>query len=97
LEVRPAPEVASELRHLDSGEQEVISLALAIGAESVLLDERKGRHAARAHGLAVAGTLGIIQRAARDGLVELTDALRRLEATNVRISRRVLNRVKSEP
>jgi predicted nucleic acid-binding protein len=60
----------------------------------VLLDEHKGRHAARATGLTVTGTLAVIQRAAREGLS--ADALMRLQATNFRVSQRLLNRVRSE-
>ena len=46
LEVRPSPEIDPALPHLDSGEREVIALALLPKADSVLLDERKGRQAA---------------------------------------------------
>jgi hypothetical protein len=42
LEVRPSPEIDPVLGQLDSGERDVIALALLIGADSVLLDERKG-------------------------------------------------------
>jgi predicted nucleic acid-binding protein len=55
LEVRPSPEIDPALRHLDAGEREAIALALSIGADSVLLDERKGRQAAREQGLRVSG------------------------------------------
>src|SRR5438093_712328 len=43
LEVRPSPEIDPAPRQLDSGEREVITLALSTKADSVLLDERKGR------------------------------------------------------
>lgn len=97
LEVRVAPQIDAALRHLDSGEREAIALAVAVRAESVLLDERKGREAARAMDLAVAGTLGLIQRAAQAGLLDVVDALDRLQATNFRASQRVLNRVRPGP
>jgi predicted nucleic acid-binding protein len=84
LEVRPSPEIDPALRQLDSGEQEVITLPLATKADSVLLDEKKGRQAARERGLGVSGTLGVIRLAADQGLVTLTDALDRLEKTNFR-------------
>lgn len=96
LEVCPSPEVDPALRHLDSGEREVISLALVTNADSVLLDERKGRRAARAKGLAVAGTLAVIRRAAQGGLLDLADALRRLEATSFRVSPRLLTGMGSD-
>jgi predicted nucleic acid-binding protein len=69
LKVRPSPEIDPAVRQLDSGEREVIALALSIGADSVLLDERKGRRAARKCGLRVSGTLGVIRLAADEGLI----------------------------
>lgn len=90
LEVRSSPEIAPALRHLDAGERETISLAVSVGADLVLLDERKGRQAAREQGLRVAGTLGVIRLAADRNLVTLADALDRLEKTNFRASPRLL-------
>ena len=94
LEVRASPEIAPTLRHLDAGEREAISLALSIGADSVLLDERKGRQAAREQGLRVSGTLGLIRLAADQKLIALKDALDRLAKTNFRGSPRLLNSVR---
>lgn len=45
---------------LDRGEREVLSLALEIGAYRVIVDERPARRAARALGLPVIGTLGVL-------------------------------------
>jgi len=91
LEVRPSPEIDATLRQLDSGERDVIALALSTKADSVLLDERKGRQAARERGLRVSGTLGVIRRAADQGLITLTDALDRLEKTNFRATPKLFN------
>ncbi len=41
LAVQSSPDISPALRHLDAGEREAIALALAIGADLVLLDERK--------------------------------------------------------
>lgn len=95
LEVRSAPEGPSSLRHLGSGEREAISLAVSVGADLVLLDERKGRDAAEQHGLQVSGTLGLIGLAAGRNLVTLEDALNRLEKTNFRASPRLLKNVRA--
>jgi predicted nucleic acid-binding protein len=95
LEVRSAPEGPSSLRHLGSGEREAISLAVSVGADLVLLDERKGRDAAEQHGLQVSGTLGLIGLAAERNLVTLEDALNRLEKTNFRASPRLLKNVRA--
>lgn len=90
LEVRPAPDVPVTIAHLDSGEREAIALALAIGTEFVLLDERKGRQAAKEQGLRAFGTLAVLGIAAERKLVALDDALDRLQKTNFRMSPRLL-------
>lgn len=50
-------------RDLDRGEAETIALALELGADLVLLDERDGRFAAQRFGLHVVGVLGILLEA----------------------------------
>lgn len=57
----------------------------------MLLDERKGREAARQQALRVSGTLGVIRLASDQNLITLRDALDRLEKTNFRMSPRLLN------
>ena len=52
---------------LGDGEQEAIALAVAIGAEAVLIDERAGRRVAEEVGLRVIGTLGLLLEAKRAG------------------------------
>ncbi len=94
LEVRPAPDVPVTIAHLDSGEREAIALALAVGTEFVLLDERKGRQAAKEHGLQAYGTLGVIGLAVERELVVLEDALACLQKTNFRASPRLLKAVR---
>lgn len=54
---------------LDRGEAEVIQLALEQGIELVCIDESKGRRAARAAGLQVLGSLGLVARAKVLGLI----------------------------
>ena len=50
-------------RDLDCGEAETIALALQLGADLVLLDEKEGRHAAQRLGLQVVGVVGILLEA----------------------------------
>ena len=90
LEVRSVPEVPAALKHLDSGEREAIALAQYVDARFVLLDERKGRQAAKGQGLQLSGTLGVIGLAVERKLVGLEDALDRLQKTNFRVSPRVV-------
>ena len=96
LEVRPSGEIDATPRLLDSGEREVIALALSTKADSVLLDERKGRQVAREQGLRVSGTLGVIRLAADQKLITLKDALDRLEKTNFRVSPRLFNSIRGD-
>jgi uncharacterized protein len=65
---------------LDAGEAAAITLAQLLGATVLLIDERKGRAAARERGLNVRGTLGVLVEARRAGHVPslraMLDALR---------------------
>lgn len=95
VEVRPAPEIPAALVHLDSGEREALALALAVGANFVLVDELNGCRAAEGLGLEVYGTLGVILIAAERNLIAREDALDRLQRTNFRVSPRLLESVRA--
>ena len=85
LTVTPAPESEDpRLRKLDAGEAAAIVLALALAADLVLMDERAGVAAARARALNVIGTIGVLDQAARTGLIDIAEALTRLKGTNFR-------------
>ena len=55
---------------LDGGEAEAIALALERPGASVLIDEARGRRVALGFGLEVVGTVGVLVRARRTGLIE---------------------------
>lgn len=57
------------LKVLDIGESEAIALALEIGADQILLDERKAREFAATKGLNLTGVLGILVAAKSRGLI----------------------------
>lgn len=59
----------------------------------LLIDERLGREIARKRGLAVIGTLGILDDAATQGLIDLADTIAQLQQTNFRISRRIIQKL----
>lgn len=80
-----SPPSADLQEWLDQGEVAAITLAKEINADLVLLDEREGRRAAKELGLHVAGTLGILEAAHRQGILELRSALEKLAATNFRL------------
>lgn len=57
---RDVERVNGLLMRLDAGEAEAIVLALEIGAERLVIDERDGRREALAVGLRIVGTLGVL-------------------------------------
>ena len=65
----PEPVTALAAQALDRGEAAVIQLALDRGIRTVCIDEWRGRRAARASGLIVTGSLGLLGRAKHEGLV----------------------------
>ena len=81
------------LEHLDRGEHDAIVLALQLKADLVLMDDREGVEEARGLGLSVTGTLGILDRAAERGLIELASAIARLRQTNFRVDPALLVRL----
>ena len=88
LEAVRAPAVSDPiLSGLDAGEMEAIGLAVSMKAELILMDEARGRRAASEHfGLRVTGTVGILDRAARVGLIDVADVVERLRKTSFRAS-----------
>ena len=54
---------------LDAGETEAIGLAVATHADVLLMDEKRGRQAARRNGLAVGGLLGELLYARHAGIL----------------------------
>lgn len=79
------PTVLTLALDIDAGEMEAICLAQEIHAAAVLMDDRAGRNAARQCGLAVVGTIGLLEQAAIRGLIELPTVLARLRQTNARL------------
>lgn len=59
----------------------VVCLAEELSAAAVLMDEKRGRAIARSRGLAVIGTIGILEKAASLQLLELETALAALQRT----------------
>jgi len=81
------------LADLDRGEHDAILLALHLKADLVLMDDREGVEEARRLGLTVTGTLGVLDRAAERGLIELAPVLASLRQTNFRIDPALLDRL----
>jgi predicted nucleic acid-binding protein len=94
LEVHPivgSPDV--ELTRLEAGEQEAIVLAQERQADIVLVDDGKARDLAIVRGLRALGTVGVLEQAAIQGLIDLPEVLAHLLRTNFRILPSIVNDV----
>jgi predicted nucleic acid-binding protein len=78
-------------QRLDAGESAAIALALALHADLMLMDDRVAVVVARAQGLAVVGTIGILDLAGRRNLIDIVNAVARLKTTNFRYRPDVLD------
>ena len=71
---------------LDLGEAQAIALATELNADAILIDERKGRRIAAAHGFNAVGTLTVLEFAAERKLLDPTAVLKTLRATTFYIT-----------
>lgn len=82
---------------LDCGEAEAIVLAKELGADYLLLDEKKARRVARNSEIKHMGTVGILGLAAKKGLIlNIEDTFDKLEENGFRFTEEVRKRVKEE-
>lgn len=85
-------------QQLHQGESEAIALAVERSANTILLDEKEAREAARTFAISMTGVLGILLRGWYDGsVISLTTATERLQReANFRIAPRLLQKVLQE-
>ena len=77
---------------LKAGDTEsTYSLARELQADLLLIDESDGRSAALARHLRITGTIGILQRAAEQDLLDLAEAFARIKETDFWISPKLLD------
>ena len=80
--VERAPTTINDIPTLDNGECAAISLAQEVQAGLLLMDEDRGRKAAIDRQLRVTGTIGVLERAAAEGFVDLAEAFQRIKGTD---------------
>jgi predicted nucleic acid-binding protein len=77
---------------LGPGEREAIALAVELGADEIILDDLSARRMATSLGIPVIGTLGLLLRAKKRGLIrEVRPLVEALQSQGFRISERVLS------
>lgn len=77
---------AAVMGYPDEGESQALSLARELGC-GVLIDERRGRQAARRHGIPLFGVVGVLLQAKRIGRLErVAPALEQMRANGCRIA-----------
>lgn len=89
-------ELAEMLAEVDAGEAAAIRIAAGEAGSLLLIDDAAGRAVASRLGVANTGTLGVLVAAAREGLVDLGVMLERLQQTNFRVSRALMDRLRAE-
>lgn len=82
-----------DLDNLDSGERDAIMLALAIGADLIIVDDLLARQMASSLNLRVTGLLGVLDEAGRQKLVDFPGAIARLQQTTFRASSKLIQSV----
>ncbi len=82
------------LFELDRGEKQTIALAMKIPGSIVLIDEKIGRNIAEYVGLQVTGTLGVLGKAKKLGLIpSFKDAAMDMIAQGIRYNRKLIDKI----
>lgn len=84
------------MAELGAGERAAITLAVELHADLLLMDDRRGVIAALERGLNVAGTMGLLARAAKHGILDLAEAFEKLKRTNFRYRQEIMDALLSE-
>jgi predicted nucleic acid-binding protein len=97
LVVQPiAPLTGADFDNLDRGEREAMALAEMLSADLVMLDDLAARRVAQSRNLPVIGLLGVLKSGARRDLLDLREALTRLQNTSFRVSASLVNQLLDE-
>jgi predicted nucleic acid-binding protein len=85
------PGHVEDIPGIDIGEQAAISLAQELKADLLLIDDWPSRQAAIERRLKIIGTIGVLEAAARRGLVDLRQTFDRIRRTDFRVSENLLD------
>jgi len=85
-----APKSIIDLPSIGSGERAAISLAWERKADLLLIDDKRGRHAAQRLNLRIVGTIGLLETAAAEGLIDLRAAFGAIRSTDFSASDQLL-------
>ena len=88
-----APDAELLEADLDAGERDAILLAQEMGADELIIDERRGRREAQRGHLTFTGTLGVLRAASNEGLIDLKGVVDRPRQTNFYIAQNVLDQL----
>ena len=81
---------------VDVGEASAIALALESGPSLVILDDDKARKLAKRLNLNITGSLGVLLRAKREGIIpSIKPIIEKIQQTNFRYSQKVLAEILS--
>lgn len=87
LPVKNSVVVEALKTQLDDGESQAIALALELGNALLILDDKKARRVARQLELRVTGTIGVLIRAKRQGVISaIAPLLTALEKVDFRLT-----------
>ncbi len=82
---------------IDKGEASAIALAIELSDSVVILDDYKARKLAESLGIQIIGTIGIIIKAKRQGVIEsIKPFLQKIRQTDFRISEEIEKRALEE-
>jgi len=70
---------------LGAGENAAINIAVEVGAEAILVDDRRGIREATIRGLNSLTTFALLEQASKTGLIDFAESVAALAATNFRM------------
>ena len=88
-----SPTSVETIPEIDAGERAAINLARELHADLLLIDDFAGREAAAQRGIAIIGTIGVLEVAATRSLLDLPTVIDRIRETTFRVSDELLDDV----